>query len=1454
MLKSKKFKLIFAFLFLITCIVILFAFSNMQNVDAVNHNLDDTWKLREWERKYTAPSGETYDVATNLIKKYYSKELKCNGAAIKNNRIVLPNDKNISNKPFICIEKRSDYLSKVGKTNAGFADSDYLLSISPDEMHKYAPNNTFSTTPFTISSASSTNPDAGIGYIKFDNAGRILDQDVDLIFKINSITCQARTTEHKGDKYAASVDDAHKNNVGFVFGTIKTKTISKRIEDAGGDITKVPQIAGSISLTADNGIWSDALIQTEVDYSIGITYHTDTFTPGPAFPYPVYSVYTDLDVQKANTPDGTTYTSDAYNESVSPVSNMFPYAYRFAEDPSESDRRYIVMKNGIVPGALKTFVCNDHATGKSGGFPASWYNAGVELTSNPSSSGYYQAKWRGMKCETGISLSPCPTYACSKNVVNDRKEFQDQYEFNIVTDAFGNYGQDAFFTFDTYSFVDYLPEGLTLKQEQLKDTNYVKVERLDDQGKWQDITNLCKSKKGEYITMTDVVKDDKVYHRVEFKFDGPNDYDTEEGKANSFLKNKANYTGKQLRLVIKPTLSSYAGGNYAPYSGTDKSEEVYGKQHWQFENIGAVICEDYEFQTLPCKVWTPLYGKDHKFYQVNDKGEPTETEVPDSVKVALPDNVMNEYKVGETVLHGDLKKTVVQDPKTLLYWVFVKWKEESIVQTKDTSHFIGYWKMIANPVESKLYDETKAGNDNTVTDGRPVKLGNDIAYQLVSSNIAEDLLPAKIVFTDTPSIGLTFNPETVKIAKNYNGVTQDITEKCYFENHLINNMGDGKNTIIWHFDGDYKIESTAKVIITYTCTVNEEALKDTPHDDVNNCTIQINNGKSFEYELINPVINKNYNESVQTLNVIKDNTPVKVGDYISYKIDWATNVAITEAPRNFSLRLQDVLSKGLEPDLSSFVSIGEMDINQFNITATKNEDGSTVLNIKTVGDKPVPSEQQGSFTYRAKVTEDAISDGIPSEVNNHYVLYLDDIPRVDLDPLYNPVIDKKYNTEDTTDDVIKDNSITKVGDYIAYKIAWATNSTDATGKDFDVVMQDVLSKGLEPDMDSFVFEGDESNNFLIDKSFDKDTGNTTLSVKSKNKIAFDKSGYITYRARVTKDAIADKNPGEVNNHYTLLLNDDPTVEIDPLINPVIDKQYNTDDKEATIHDDSPVHVGDIISYKISWINHFNSDASIKLTDTLSKGLEYVDGSSSETIEGQPTYNSSTRTLVWDLGTRPSKDNGVVTYRAKVTEDAVKKLPYDVSNKYVLSVGDNYNKEFVPLFNPVDPEPIKKYDKNTLVYVNDNRKCYVDDEIAYSLTWCNDTNADADVILTDTLSKGLDFVQDSASVYPDSVDKLYDGTTRVVWKLTKQEKGAFGTVTYRAKVNDEVDYLIGVDNAYKIKIGDKAEVDVNGLHNPVEKIEITTKTNDFTTLVVIALAVIAGSSVFIFKRCRKKFYK
>ncbi|MCH5198271.1 MAG: hypothetical protein J1E34_05120 [Oscillospiraceae bacterium] len=415
-----------------------------------------------------------------------------------------------------------------------------------------------------------------------------------------------------------------------------------------------------------------------------------------------------------------------------------------------------------------------------------------------------------------------------------------------------------------------------------------------------------------------------------------------------------------------------------------------------------------------------------------------------------------------------------------------------------------------------------------------------------------------------------------------------------------------------------------------------------------------------------------------------------------------------------------------------------------------------------------------------------------------------------------------------------------VDDIITYEINWANNLRDENGKgkNATVVITDPLDENVtfeEASYQNVTLTADNKLNLITGKvgkitvtiSYDKETHTVKWIL---NNIPYATIDIVTLKVKVAGGAT---QVGKVDNQANIQIGNEYEIDTDIVENPT-PKPKKENDKEYEL----PLKPGDKVGYKVSWENYQEEDAEVVITDKLDEDVEFVSaefGDISITQEN-PTvtqdgitisYDETTHTITWNLGTRESGDNGEVTLTVLVLDSA---LTNDVENTADVKVGNDPKVKTNPVDNPVfDPEK-KEISPGEGLEVNTG------DEIEYSITWKNYKREKATVTITDPLDKNVAFkeasyngvtltaAEDGSSVTvsdkkdePDIIISYDKDTHTVTWVLHKQESFASGDVNLTVEVLASASNR--VKNGASVQVGNDPKVDTNIVENPVPRIAL-----------------------------------
>ena len=245
------------------------------------------------------------------------------------------------------------------------------------------------------------------------------------------------------------------------------------------------------------------------------------------------------------------------------------------------------------------------------------------------------------------------------------------------------------------------------------------------------------------------------------------------------------------------------------------------------------------------------------------------------------------------------------------------------------------------------------------------------------------------------------------------------------------------------------------------------------------------------------------------------------------------------------------------------------------------------------------------------------------------------------------------------------------------------------------------------------------------------------------------------------------------------------------------KTVETIDEDGTTvisPDGSIAGVGDILEYTIHWVNDAEENgqavaAEVTITDTIPAGTEYVEDSAAngEYADGK---------ITWTIDAAAGAQ-GDVTFKVKVTEDAVENANNEITNTATVGVNDaSYEVTSNPTYVP------EKEDS-----VEEDGSIGVDDPLTYTISYKNTEDTAATITITDVVPEGTEFVDATAGGTYD------EGTNTVTWTLADVEPDAAGTVTM----------TVQVVSAWEEEVENSASINIGG-----DKVDITVDTNTETT--------------------------
>ena len=493
-------------------------------------------------------------------------------------------------------------------------------------------------------------------------------------------------------------------------------------------------------------------------------------------------------------------------------------------------------------------------------------------------------------------------------------------------------------------------------------------------------------------------------------------------------------------------------------------------------------------------------------------------------------------------------------------------------------------------------------------------------------------------------------------------------------------------------------------------------------NDGDTATVQVGNDSEFTLNTVeNPVPEKKETKPYEGTGLLGN---VHVGDEITYEISY----------RNYKSEAADVIIKDKLDKNVEFVSAdngGTLSDGVVTWTLAGVEAGKTGTVSLTV--KVLP----GALTANGG-NGNVVNDGDTATVK------VGNDSEVKLNTVENPVPEKKETKPYEGTGLLGN---VRVGDEITYEISYRNYKAEAelvTASDNGVFADGVVT---------WTLAGVEAG----------------------------KAGTVSLTVKVLPGALtANGGNGNVvndGNTATVQVGNDSEFTLNTVENPVPEKKETKPYEGTGLLGN--VHVGDGITYEISYRNYKSEAATVTIKDKLDKNVELVSADNGGTL--------SNGVVIWTLAGVEAGKAGTVSLTVKVLPGA---LTANGGNGNVVNdgdtatvqVGNDSEVKLNTVENPVPEEPHKKetgvkHGETTLTegYTGTGTLggVQVGDEITYEISYRNYKSEAATVTIKDKLDKNV------ALVWASNGGVLKDGA--VTWTLEKVEAGKAGTVSLTVKV-------------------------------------------------------------------------
>ncbi|MGX7244867.1 isopeptide-forming domain-containing fimbrial protein [Enterococcus quebecensis] len=595
-----------------------------------------------------------------------------------------------------------------------------------------------------------------------------------------------------------------------------------------------------------------------------------------------------------------------------------------------------------------------------------------------------------------------------------------------------------------------------------------------------------------------------------------------------------------------------------------------------------------------------------------------------------------------------------------------------------------------------------------------------------------------------------------------------------------------------------EVKADASLVNTGIDTVNKASIKGTDKQGVSPTKAESQVGVRFVYPPGDLSIEKSVGKTVNNeFAPLKDKSPVKVGDTITYQLIVKNPAAVGTIVR--AVHAKDNVPKGLEivPD-SINVKVSKGDQEESN-KGTNLGNGQSIDVL--IGD--LMGGEQAEVTFDVIVTKEASGElkNIASASGK-----IDEVPN-------GPDINKDTEKNPSTELGIKPNpALTKtVSQKKAYKGQKLTYTIVATNENGAPIIKGKISDSLPGEV-KYV-----SGTTVVDKVAIDDTlfgwANDKRSFEySELTIDAEKTITITFEVEVTTDEVkADiLNTAKFNGEYQVNTEKTEAIEESSASADFETVRQNGElaikkevSQNSVDRHDKVVKVGDIIEYKLI-VENTTKDPSIihnvKVTDTIPVGLVYQDNTlkvnGKEPAEGSKVEKNSLLVIIGDITeeTKPIE----ITFNVKVTKEALAvtkneamasgetlKDPTDLDSTKLTQETDS-NEVIIHK----QPDPIIKKE----ILDPSDAKVFNGDEITYQISVANGTLENKETLgglhnakVTDELDSNLEYVDESTTVGGIKISDTGVWTNNKNFTYTFNEvipAGESRTITFRVKVSEK----------------------------------------------------------------------
>ncbi|MGI6032769.1 MAG: Spy0128 family protein [Coriobacteriales bacterium] len=240
-----------------------------------------------------------------------------------------------------------------------------------------------------------------------------------------------------------------------------------------------------------------------------------------------------------------------------------------------------------------------------------------------------------------------------------------------------------------------------------------------------------------------------------------------------------------------------------------------------------------------------------------------------------------------------------------------------------------------------------------------------------------------------------------------------------------------------------------------------------------------------------------------------------------------------------------------------------------------------------------------------------------------------------------------------------------VGDTLTYTVQWKNYAVDNDGQSAAAMVKvaDTVPTGT-----SFVSGSakalDSEGNSISNATITEPTDDSTIITWNLGEQAAGAFGTVSFEVTVDNSAVLNEG-NAIKNKATIQVGENgPEIDTNEVTNTVPEKEV--EDSSGNDMDGGTVTVGDVLTYTVHYTNDESTASDVTVADTIPTGTEYVKDSAGD----GSSFDATAKKLTWTIEDVEAGASGTVSFKVKVTKDAVKDGEGTVNNQATVQIGEN----------------------------------------------------------------------------------------------------------------------------------------------------------------------------------------